>query len=693
MSEKRRILVTSALPYANGHIHVGHLVEYIQTDIWVRFQRMRGHDVHYMCADDTHGTAVMLRARQEQKSEVELIAEMNAHHQADFARFDVSFDNYGSTNSASNRELCAVFWQALRDQGLVVEKQVEQLYDPVEKLFLADRLVKGTCPRCGAKDQYGDSCEVCGSTYSASELIDPRSAVSGAKPEIRSAAHLLVRIESMHEFLADWTQTGDHLQPSVANYLKGHFLSAPLQDWDVSRPAPYFGFEIPDAPGNYWYVWFDAPIGYLASTADWCSKHGRQLDEFWRSPETEIYHFIGKDITYFHALFWPAMLKAAGYSLPRRVQVHGFLTVGGEKMSKSKGTLVRAATFADHLDPSYLRYYYASRLTSKVDDLDLDLEDFVARVNSDLVGKVVNLASRSARFVQEVGLSAAYPDDGGLFASASGAEEEIARAYEACDLAQAMRLVMKLADRANEYVDRMQPWKIAKEPARAAELQAVCSVALNLYRQIVLYLAPVLPRLAQQSAELLGTSFTDWRSVSTPLTGSKVQPFLTLLVRAEPKRVQAMIEASREGDTAPAAPAAPPAQRDAKARAKAAPAQAPVAPAGLEPLAPECSIDDFAKIDLRVALVLAAKPVEGSDKLVELRVSLGDSERTIFAGIRSAYEPAALVGRQLVVVANLKPRKMRFGTSEGMVLAAGPGEQEVFVLSPDSGAKPGFRVH
>jgi methionyl-tRNA synthetase len=699
MSEQRRILVTSALPYANGHIHVGHLVEYILTDIWVRFQRMRGHDIHYMCADDTHGTAVMLRARQEGRSEVALIGEMNAHHQKDFARFDVAFDHYGSTNSPSNRELCAVFWRALRDQGLVVEKQVEQLYDPVEKLFLADRLVKGTCPRCGAKDQYGDSCEVCGSTYTAAELIDPKSAVSGATPETRSAAHLLVHIESMHDFLADWTQTGEHLQPSVANYLKGHFLSAPLQDWDVSRPAPYFGFEIPDAPGNYWYVWFDAPIGYLASTQDWCSKNGRQLDEFWRSPETEIYHFIGKDITYFHALFWPAMLKAAGYNLPRRVQVHGFLTVNGEKMSKSKGTHIRAATYADHLEPSYLRYYYASRLTSKVDDLDLDLEDFVARVNSDLVGKVVNLASRSARFVQDVGLSASYPDDGGLFTAASDAADEIARAYESCDLAQAMRVVMKLADRANEYVDRMQPWKLAKDPARAAELQAVCSVALNLYRQIVLYLAPVLPRLAEQSAELLGSDFEHWGSVSTPLTGSKVQPFQTLLVRADPKRVQAMIDASREEDAAhPGAAAAPTAaaakKPTAAAAAKAAPAKSPAAAVtGFEPFAPECSIEDFAKLDLRVAQVLAAKPVEGSDKLIELTLSLGETQRTVFAGIRTAYDPAALIGRQVIVVANLKPRKMRFGTSEGMVLAAGPGESEIFLLSPDSGAVPGFRVH
>ncbi len=693
MSKPRRILVTSALPYANGHIHVGHLVEYIQTDIWVRFQRLRGHDVHYMCADDTHGTAIMLRARQEGISEVELIERMSRAHQADFQAFGIRFDHYGSTNSEQNRAFCHEIWQALRQRGLVVEKQVSQLYDPIEGLFLADRLVKGECPRCGTPDQYGDSCESCGSTYSAAELVNPKSSVSGAVPETRLSSHLFVTIESQHAFLERWTQTDGHLQPSVANYLRGHFLSAPLQDWDVSRPAPYFGFEIPDSPGNYWYVWFDAPIGYLAATQEWCDQSGRRFDEFWREPGTELVHFIGKDITYFHALFWPAMLEAAGLQLPHRVQVHGFLTVNGEKMSKSRGTFIRAASYAEHLNPSYLRYYYASRLSSKVDDLDLDLEDFVARVNADLVGKVVNLASRTARLIQEVGLSAAYPEDGGLFADAAAVSEEIAAAYESCDYSRAMRMVMKLADRANEYVDRMQPWKLAKQPERAGELRDVCSVALNLYRQIVAYMSPVLPHLAEQSAELLGAPFVGWDCVQTPLTGLALQPFKHLMTRVDPRQVKAMVDVSVEGAPAGGDVAAPattkaPAPRDEKARR---PVEAAVS-AGPEPIAPICSFEDFAKVDLRVAKVLQASAVEGSKKLLRLRVSLGTEERTIFAGIAASYAPEALVGRLFVVVANLAPRQMKCGTSEGMALAAGT-ETRVFLLAPDSGALPGQRVH
>jgi methionyl-tRNA synthetase len=699
MSKTRRILVTSALPYANGHIHVGHLVEYIQTDIWVRFQRLRGHDVAYMCADDTHGTAIMLRARQEGVSEVELIEGMNRAHQADFKAFGIRFDHYGSTNSETNRALCHEVWAALRAQGLVVERQVAQLYDPKEGLFLADRLVKGQCPRCGAADQYGDSCESCGATYSAADLKDPKSAVSGATPEVRIASHLFVTIESLHAFLDTWTASEGHLQPSVANYLRGHFLSAPLQDWDVSRPAPYFGFEIPDSPGNYWYVWFDAPIGYLAATREWCEKTGRRFDEFWREPGTEIVHFIGKDITYFHALFWPAMLHAAALQLPARVQVHGFLTVNGEKMSKSKGTHIRAASYAKELDPSYLRYYYASRLSSKVDDLDLDLEDFVARVNSDLVGKVVNLASRTARLIQESGLSSSYPEDGGLFAEAAAASEEIASAYETCDYSRAMRTVMKLADRANEYVDRMQPWKLAKDPSRASELRDVCSVALNLFRQIVLYMAPVLPHLAEQSAALFGASFDDWDVAQTPLTGVKLQPFKHLMVRVDPRLIKAMLDDSIElpaaaTDSATAGtPASAAAATTHKAK-KSSQVSADSTPAGtLEPIIPTCSIEDFDKIDLRVARVVEAESVVGSKKLIRLKVSLGTEERTIFAGIRAAYEPAALVGRLIVIVANLSPRQMKCGTSEGMALAAGGSESEIFLLAPDSGALPGQRVH
>jgi methionyl-tRNA synthetase len=690
MSNPRRILVTSALPYANGHIHIGHLVEYIQTDIWVRFQRLIGSDVHYMCADDTHGTAIMLRARQEGITETQLIDTMNRAHQADFAAFDIQFDHYGSTNSEQNRAFCHEIWAALRARGLVVERQVSQLFDPKEGLFLADRLVKGNCPRCGTADQYGDSCESCGATYRAADLGNPKSTISGATPETRLSTHLFVTIESKHEFLDGWTQTPGHLQPSVANYLRGHFLGAPLEDWDVSRPAPYFGFEIPDSPGNYWYVWFDAPIGYLAATAEWCARVGKSFDDFWRKPGVELVHFIGKDITYFHALFWPAMLSAAGLQLPHRIQVHGFLTVNGEKMSKSKGTFIRAASYAEQLDPSYLRYYYASRLTSKVDDLDLDLEDFVARVNSDLVGKVVNLASRTARLIQERGLSAAYPDDGGLFAEGAAASEEIAGAYESCDYSRAMRAVMKLCDKANEYVDRMQPWKLAKEPARAAQLQDVCTVALNLYRQIVLYMAPVLPQLAAQSAELFGAPFDRWEIARQPVVGRTLQPFKHLMTRVDPKRVQAMVDASVEKAPSAAAAPASPAASGGKA-AKAAPPKAG-SNDGFEPIAPVVSFDDFSKVDLRVARVLSAKTVDGSKKLLELRVDLGREQRTIFAGIRGAYEPGALEGRLIVVVANLAPRQMKVGTSEGMALAAGD-ETSVFLLSPDTGALPGQRVH
>jgi methionyl-tRNA synthetase len=689
---QRRILVTSALPYANGHIHIGHLVEYIQTDIWVRFQRLRGHRCVYVCADDTHGTAIMIRAQQEGRSEEQVIAEMSQAHQRDFSGFQIEFDHYGSTHASSNQALSAEFWAAHRRAGLVFERAVDQLYDPERGVFLADRFVKGTCPSCGAQDQNGDNCSSCGATYSPVELIQPYSTLSGAQPEIRRAEHLFVDLEQMRDFLVEWTQSSNHLQPEIANYLNGHFLRRPRQDgegfeplkpWDVSRPAPYFGFEIPDSPGNYWYVWFDAPIGYLASTRDWCDRTGEDFDLWWRNPETEVYHFIGKDITYFHTLFWPAMLKTAGFNLPTRVQIHGFLTVNGQKMSKSTGTFVMASTYLKHLDPAYLRYYYASKLGSGTEDLDLSLEEFVARTNSDLVGKVVNLASRTARFVERLGLAERYPDDGGLFAQAAAAGEEIADAYETCDYARAMRLVRACADRANEYVDRVEPWKLAKRSDQIDRLQEVCTVALNLYRQISIYLAPVLPRLAEQSAQLLHAPLHSWDASRYPTVGTAVGTFKHLMQRVDAKRVQAMIAETADAPAEDGRAAAP----DQAAGAGAEPALDD------EPLAAECTIDDFAKVDLRVARIVEASHVPGAKKLVRLSVSLGgDERRTLFAGIKAAYEPASLVGRLVVVVANLALRQMKFGTSEGMVLAVGSGEREIYLLAVDSGAKPGQRV-
>lgn len=688
-NDRRRILVTAALPYANGPIHIGHLVEYLQTDIWVRFQKLRGHDCRFFCADDTHGTAIMLRARKEGRSESELIADMQQSHEADFAGFGIEFDNYGSTNSQENRELCNQIWQELRDADLVVEREVSQLFDPEAGTFLADRFVKGTCPKCNSPDQYGDSCDKCGATYSPSDLIDPKSTLSGATPEVRSSNHLFVQLEKLHGFLEEWTQSGEHLQTEVANYLKGHFLGEPLRDWDISRPAPYFGFEIPDAPGHYWYVWFDAPIGYIASTWQWCKANGEELDDWWKSEKTEIHHFIGKDITYFHTLFWPGMLKTAGYSLPTKVHIHGFLNVDGEKMSKSKGTFVKAATYLNHLDPAYLRYYFASKLGPRLDDLDLNREELVSKINSDLVGKVVNLASRTAKFAGKLGLADAYPDDGGLFERGAEAGDAIADAYENCDYAKAMRLIMELADQANPYVENAQPWVLNKDDSKQDELRDVCTVALNLFRQLAIYLAPVLPKLAAQCEDLLGETITNWNQSKQPLLGRPVNKFKHMLARVKEEDVEAMIEESKQ-DAADAE-----AQSASEIQGGAAdPWNDSAEPLTNEPLAEECTIDDFIKVDLRVARIVAAEQVPEARKLLKLTLSLGgDVRKNVFAGIKAAYEPEALVGRLVVCVANLAPRQMKFGLSEGMVAAAGSGGSEVYLLSPDSGAKPGERVH
>ncbi|MFM8802356.1 MAG: methionine--tRNA ligase [Planctomycetia bacterium] len=705
-SPRRRILVTSALPYANGHIHLGHLVEYIQTDIFVRFQKLRGHECIYLCADDTHGTAIMIRARAEGRSERELIAEMRAAHLADFAGFEVAFDHYGSTDSPENRRLCGEVWAALRQRGLVVSRDVQQLFDATAGTFLADRFVKGTCPRCRASDQYGDTCEQCGASYTPADLVDPVSTLSGTRPEVRSAEHLFVTLERMHAFLDGWTQSSGALDPRVANYLAGHFLGEPLRDWDISRPAPYFGFEIPDAPGHYWYVWFDAPIGYLAATAEWCAAHGGAFESWWHrsggEPAAEIHHFIGKDITYFHTLFWPAMLEAAGLALPKRVRIHGFLTVNGQKMSKSRGTFLLARTYLAHLDPGMLRYYYAAKLSGGIDDIDLNLEEFAAKVNADLVGKVVNLASRTARWLEATGLAREYPDDGGLFAAAAADGAAIAEAYEACDFARAMRTIMQAADRANAYVDAEQPWKLAKAgPESAARLQDVASVALNLFRQIAVYLAPVLPELATQAGALVGGPIRSWEESQRPLAGRPVGTFRPLMRRVEPAQIEALLADSRPpaaGTDKQSPPTAPSSQPALKGTPHMDATTAPVdsgEPLAAEPLAPVCTIDDFAKIDLRVARIVAAEEVPEAKKLLKLTISLGgDATRTVFAGIKGFHTPESLVGRLVVVVANLAPRQMKFGLSEGMVVAAsGAGAAGVYLLSPDSGALPGMRLH
>lgn len=677
----RKILVTSALPYANGPIHIGHLVEYLQTDIWVRFQKMRGNQCLYFCADDTHGTAITIRAQAEARTEEEVINEMSLAHQKDFSDFGIEFDNYGSTNSKESRAVCHEIWSKLRDADMVIEEDIDQLFDVEKGVFLADRLVRGTCPNCDSKDQPGDNCGNCGATYTPAELVNPLSTLSGTTPETRSAKHLFVQIEKLHGFLDEWTQSGT-LPSESANYLKNFFLIEPLRNWDISRPSPYFGFEIPDSPGNYWYVWFDAPIGYIGATSQWCDANGEKLNDWWKNDDVEIHHFIGKDIQYFHTLFWPAMLKTSGYNLPTKVHIHGFLTVDGEKMSKSRGTFVRAAKYLEHLNPAYLRYYYATKLSSKVEDLDLNLEEFVARINSDLVGKVVNLASRTAKFIQDTGLSSTYPEDEGLFQTFADRGDDIAAAYENGDYSKAMRMIMELADQANPFVENNAPWELRKDPDNAQKLQDVCTVSLNLFRTLAIYLAPVLPDLATKTGELFGEALTDWNQTKTPLVGSSITKFKHMMQRVDPKGIEAIIAESKE-------------EAEAAAKALATPSNWDDSDEDITnaPIADEITIDDFLKVDLRVARVIEANEVPEARKLVQLTLSLGGSEtRNVFAGIKAAYEPADLVGKLVVLVANLAPRKMKFGVSEGMVIASGPGGEDIHLIEPGSGAKPGQRV-
>jgi methionyl-tRNA synthetase len=679
-SSPRKILVTSALPYANGPIHIGHLVEYIQTDIWVRFQKMRGHQCLYVCADDAHGTPIMLRARQEGIDPEELIARVAEEHQADFSDFRVGFDNYHSTHSEENRFYSNTIYERNRDGGHIAKRTITQAYDPKEQMFLPDRFIKGTCPKCGAEDQYGDNCEVCGASYSPAELKNPVSAVSGAVPEQRESDHYFFKLADFEQMLKDWTR-GGHVQAEVANKLDEWF-AAGLQEWDISRDAPYFGFEIPDHPGKFFYVWLDAPIGYMASFQNLCDRtEGLEFDDFW-SPgsDAELYHFIGKDIIYFHTLFWPAMLHGADFRTPSAVFAHGFLTVDGAKMSKSRGTFIKARTYLDHLNPEYLRYYFAAKLGSGVDDIDLSLEDFTARVNADLVGKVVNIASRCAGFINkgfDGRLSEALAEPA-LFDDFVAAGVHIAEHYEKREFSRAVREIMALADRANQYIDEAKPWVIAKEQGKEAELQGICSMGLNLFRVLIGYLRPILPGTAQASEAFLQLQPLNWSDLATPLLGHEIGKFKPLMTRIEPKQIEAMLEHSKEDLAAQAG--------------KQAAKPAADSPLVKDPITETIEFPDFAKLDLRIARIVEARPVEGADKLLQLTLDLGGETRNVFAGIKAAYRPEDLQGRLTVMVANLAPRKMRFGISEGMVLAAGPGGKEIFVLNPDEGAQPGMRV-
>jgi methionyl-tRNA synthetase len=678
--DSRTILVTSALPYANGSIHLGHLVEYIQTDIWVRFQRLRGHRCLYVCADDSHGTPIMLRAEQDGISPEELIARVGEEHRADFREFAVSFDNFYTTHSDENRELANLIYERLRDAGHIVVRTIREPYDPIKGVGLPDRYIRGTCPNpdCGAPDQYGDSCEVCATTYRSSDLIDPVSVLSGQPPLWRDSEHYFVRLANFTDMLKGWVGAADgpaRVQPEIANKLEEWF-GVGLQDWDISRDEPYFGFEIPDAPGKFFYVWLDAPIGYMASFKNLCKQRDDlDFDAYW-GPESnaELDHFIGKDIAYFHTLFWPANLHGAGFRTPTAVYCHGFLTVNGRKMSKARGTFINARTYLDHLDPEYLRYYYAGKLGSGIDDLDLNLDDFVQRVNSDLVGKVVNIASRCAGFITRgfEGRMASALADPELYARFVTAGDEIARLYEEREFAKAVREIMALADIANQYIDEHKPWVLVKQDGSEARVQAVCSMGLNLFRVLMVYLKPIVPLMAARAEAFLDSEVSSWNDIAVPILDREIKGFQKLMTRVERERVDAMIENSREtlGGTQSDA-----SQDDAT-----------------EPVAGEIDIDELMKVELRIARITAAERVEGADRLLELTVDIGSESRTIFAGITAAYNPEKLVGRLTVVVANLRHRKMRFGTSQGMVLAAGPGGEDIWLLGVDEGAKPGMRV-
>ncbi|MCX8595912.1 MULTISPECIES: methionine--tRNA ligase [unclassified Gilliamella] len=672
MTTQRKILVTCALPYANGAIHLGHMLEHIQADVWVRYQRMRGNEIYFICADDAHGTPIMLKAQQLGITPEQMIDEVKIEHQRDFAGFNISYDNYHSTHSPENREISEKIYKRLKANGYIKTKVISQLFDPEKKMFLPDRFVKGTCPRCKSPDQYGDNCEVCGATYNPIDLINPQSVVSGATPIMKDSEHFFFDLPAFSDMLQAWIRSGT-LQDQVANKMQEWF-EAGLQPWDISRDAPYFGFEIPDAPGKYFYVWLDAPIGYMGSFLNYCNKHNKPIfDQFWnKDSTTELYHFIGKDIVYFHSLFWPAMLDGSEHRKPSNIFVHGYVTVDGAKMSKSRGTFIQASTYLKHLDPDCLRYYYAAKLSPHIDDIDLNLEDFVQRVNSDLVNKVVNIASRSAGFISKrfggkLSANLAEPELYALFVEKS---KVIADYFEQRESGKAIREIMALADEANRYIDEKAPWVVAKQEGQDQALQDICSMGIHLFRILMTYLKPVVPSLAERSEAFLNSQLI-WDTIDKPLTGHTINQFKALFNRIDMDKITAMIEETKS--------------------VLATPAKEKVA----EPIADTINFDDFAKVDMRVALIKNATVVEGSDKLLQLTLDIGDETRNVFSGIKQFYpDPAVLVGKLTIMIANLAPRKMRFGISEGMVLcASGKDDSEgVYLLSPDSGAKPGMRI-
>ena len=675
----RQILVTSALPYANGSLHLGHIIEAVQTDVWVRFQKMQGHSCLYVCAEDTHGTPIMIRAQSEGIRPEDLIARVAEEHKADYRDFLIGHDQFHSTHSPENRYFTDSMFERLQAAGHITRRSVRQAYDEQAGMFLPDRYVRGTCPTCKAADQYGDSCEVCGATYTPADLIEPRSTISNTAPVWRESEHLFFALGHFEAMLREWVKSGS-LQDAVRSKLDEWFNSG-LQDWDISRDAPYFGFEIPGAPGKYFYVWFDAPIGYLGSFKAYCDRTGLDLNHYLRPDSTtELHHFIGKDISYFHTLFWPAVLHGSGFRRPTAVHVHGFLTINGQKMSKSRGTFITARRYLDHLPAEALRYYFAAKLGSGVDDIDLSLEDFTARVNSDLVGKLVNIASRCSGFIARGGVHLAPAlADAALYAEFTTAAPRLASLYEARDYSQAIREIMALADKANQYVDANKPWALAKDPTRADEVVAVATQGINLFRVLMVYLAPVLPQMACKAAAFLGAPLARWNEIDQPLLGTPLANYEPLALRLDPKQVGALV------DTASTAEAPKAISNDNKTSSKVTTPES----ATTKPL---ISIDDFAKLDLRMARVAEASIVEGSDKLLKLTLELGEQRRTVFSGIRKTYSPESLVGRHVVVVANLAPRKMRFGVSEGMVLCASDEADRLFLLGADEGVTSGLPV-